>query len=230
MLQVIGVGFGRTGTLSLKRALELLGVGRCYHFIEMTRSGHVGRWLRVARGEAPDWTSLFSGYGATTDWPAAHYYRELAAAFPDARFVLTVRDAGSWYRSMATTLERLRELVPAWVPGLRGFAELTDRIIWNGTFDGRFADRDHAIACFEAHSAAVCATLPPARLLVFDVREGWPPLCAFLDLAAPPDTPFPHVNDARAVRRYIRLLKLARVLLAGLLAVMVLAVAARCMR
>jgi hypothetical protein len=213
-LRVIGAGLGRTGTLSLHAALERLGFAPCEH---MTNSfAHPERfalWLEAARrkraGEPIDWRPLFSGYRATVDWPGVYFWRELIAAHPEARVILTVRDPGRWYDSAratiyAATQARTETAAARVLYGLLGWANpraghgfrTVQETVWDGTMAGRFEDRDQAIRIFEEHNRDVVATVPPERLLVFDVKEGWEPLCAFLGVPVPAGEPFPHVNDA----------------------------------
>jgi hypothetical protein len=120
--------------------------------------------------------------------------------------VLTVRDPQRWWESTASTIYGFRTAFAAWmlraVPMTQQFVEMVERLVWDGLFDGRFTDRDHAVEVFERHIEHVCRTCPPERLLVFDVAEGWEPLCAFLDVPVP-QQPFPHLNDARAMRRVV---------------------------
>lgn len=206
-MRVIGAGFGRTGTLSFKRALEDLGLGPTYHMQEaMRRPSHIDAWLRYGQGGAVDWDELFSGFGSGVDFPVSCVWEELAAHYPDAKVVLTVRDPQQWWTSTAATIYQFRTAFPAWmlrtVPMTRHFVEMVDRLVWDGLFDGRFADREHAVAVFERHIDRVRATCPPDRLLVFDVRDGWEPLCAFLDVPVPVH-PFPHLNDAKVMRRVL---------------------------
>lgn len=203
MIRVIGAGFGRTGTMSLKLALERLGFGPCYHFTEVMRSRHASQWLQIADGASPDWDRLFDGYSATTDWPAASYYQELASHFPDARVILTTRDPDAWHASMCRTLVPLRRALSRWIPGMRVIARLTDKLIWDGTFDGRIEDKGHALTVFEEHSEAVRQNIAADRLLKFDVRDGWPPLCEFLGVPVPENAPFPRANDSATVRRQV---------------------------
>jgi hypothetical protein len=206
LLKIIGAGFGRTGTLSLKIALEILGFGDCYHFTEVLKSRHAEQWLRISEGAPPDWEQVFSGYQSTTDWPAASFYRELAAAYPDAKVVLTVRDSESWYRSVSETLYRLRLVLPSWLPGVATIIRMSENLIWLGEFDGQFEDRTRTIAKFEAHNAAVRNAIQAERLLVFDVREGWQPLCGFLQVPVPKGIEFPHVNNTRSIAHTITLI------------------------
>ena len=206
-VRVIGAGFGRTGTLSLKRALEDLGFGPTYHMREvMRRPSHIDRWLRYARTGAMDWDELFCGFGSGVDFPVSCAWEELTSHYPDAKVVLSVRDAQQWWASAASTIYPVRTVFPGWVlqlvPTTRHFVEMTDRLVWDGIFDGRFADRDHAVAVFEHHIDHVRATCLSERLLVFDVAEGWEPLCAFLDVPVPRH-PFPRLNDAKSTRRFM---------------------------
>jgi hypothetical protein len=212
-IRVIGAGFGRTGTLSLKRALEDLGFGPTYHMREvMRRPSHTGRWLRYARTGEVDWDELFSGFRSGVDFPISCVWEELASHYLDAKVVLSVRDPHQWWASAASTIYRFRTAFPGWllrlVPTTRHWVEMNDRLVWDGIFGGRFADRDHAVAVFERHIDHVRATCAPERLLVFDVAEGWEPLCAFLDVPVP-RIPFPRLNDAKSTRRFIAALRCA---------------------
>ena len=127
--------------------------------------------------------------------------------------ILTVRDPAPWYESTRSTIYGLRRLTTGllpvratfafaglFVPGVAGAVRLADRLVWKDTFHGRFEDRDYAMEVFERHNEAVRRRVPPERLLVFDVREGWAPLCAFLGVEAP-DDPFPCLNESREMRR-----------------------------
>lgn len=213
-MQVIGAGFGRTGTTSLKAALEELGFGPSYHMTEVfAHPEHVGFWEAARRGERVNWERFFEGYGVAVDWPACSFYEELMEAFPEAPVVLSVRDPERWYESVFGTIYQVRKVStgPAltrvafafaglFVPGVTGIARLADEIVWDGTFDGRFEDKTYAIETFERHNEEVRRRVPPERLLVYEVREGWGPLCEFLGIEAP-DKPFPRLNEAREMRR-----------------------------
>jgi hypothetical protein len=207
-MKVIGAGLGRTGTLSLKYALEELGFGPCYHMREvMPRPAHVVRWQAVAEGKLPDWDAIFAGYRATVDWPASRYYRELMAHYPEAKVVLTVRDPDRWYESALTTIYRLDDVMPSWVrwllPPARRIYEMTQAVIWQGTFNGRFTDRQQAIDIYNRHNDEVRRLVPPERLLVYQVKDGWEPLCAFLGVPVPEKRPFPRVNDRVSMQRFM---------------------------
>ena len=216
-MRVIGAGFGRTGTTSLKAALERLGFGPSYTLSEVFRNpGHVGFWETARRGpagERVDWEEFLGGYEVAVDWPACSFYEELMQAFPEAPVILTVRDPAPWYESMRSTIHELRRLTTGplpvraafalaepFVPGAAGAVRLADRLVWEDTFDDCFEDRAYAMDVFERHNEAVRLRVPPERLLVFDVREGWAPLCDFLGVEAP-EEPFPRLNEARQMRR-----------------------------
>ena len=218
MLKIIGAGFGRTGTSSLTIALEQLGFGRCYHFRNMLADWHVPRWRDILEGSPPDWDALFRSYGSTADFPCAAFYRELAAHYPDAKVLLSTRNPGDWYSSTRDTLLPLRRALPTWLPPFGLIAKVTDKLLWQGAFGGRFDDREYMLARFARHLAEVRAAIPAERLLVFDVREGWEPLCKFLGVPVP-STPFPRVNDSAHMRRIIWLIRAAHLaLVTGLVA------------
>lgn len=195
-LSVIGPGFGRTGTMSLKSALEQLGFGPCHHMEEVF--GHpeqVPYWQAMAAGKPVDWNEVFAGYKSQVDWPGAHVWRELAATFPDAKVVLSVRPEESWWKSFSQTIGKFlttyKEMqLP---PHVSAMVEATEEFIAKQTFGGAADDRDAAIAAFRKRTEDVRAAIPAERLLVFDVAQGWEPLCRFLDVPVP-DTPFPHHN------------------------------------
>jgi len=215
-MRVIGAGFGRTGTTSLKAALEQLGFGPSYTLSEVFENPeHVAFWEAAGRPirEEPDWEGFLAGYGVAVDWPACSFYEELMEAFPEAPVILTVRDPTPWYESTRSTIYELRRLTTGpfpvraafalaglFAPGVAGTVRLADRLVWEDTFDGRFEDRAYAMEVFERHNEAVRRRVPPERLLVFDVREGWAPLCEFLGVETP-DGPFPRLNEAREMRR-----------------------------
>jgi len=211
-LKVVGAGFGRTGTLSLKVALEKLGVGPCYHMMEVfPRPEHIAMWHRLAFGQPIDWDQLFAGFQATVDWPSARWWREIAAHYPDAKVLLSVRDPEDWYKSMSDTIAQpLREPAPDNAAEIvRLQSEMVRKAILAETFDNRFEDKAHSIEVFKRHTQEVCDTIDPARLLVFDVREGWAPLCRFLDVPIP-DEPFPRLNDTASTQAMIRMMRESR--------------------
>jgi hypothetical protein len=192
-LKVIGAGFGRTGTHSLKLALEMLGFAPCYHMVEVfTNPGHSEQWEAIASGGKPDWDALLGGYKAGVDWPVCHFWRELAEAYPDAKIILTERDAEGWYRSIADTIFEFVD---------RARADATATFIVAGTdraFGNRF-DKEHVIDVYHRHNETVKREAPKGRLLVYDVPEGWQPLCNFLGVPVPA-APFPKVNTTEEFR------------------------------
>ncbi len=189
-LSVIGAGLGRTGTLSLKLALEQLGFVRCHHMRELILHPETApTWERAAAGGPVDWEELLAGYRATTDWPACHFYQVLAARYPQAKVILSVRDPQRWYESTQATIFNEEFLETTRTMPMGAFVE---SVIFT-TFGGRMHDRDHLIATYERHNEEVRRSIPRQRLLTYEVSEGWKPLCRFLGLPAP-DTPFPRAN------------------------------------
>lgn len=214
MIKVIGVGFPRTGTLSLKKALEELGFGPCYHMTELLRRPKdANRWLRAAESDA-DWDEPLAGYRASVDWPGAAFWRELTDAYPDAKVILTVRESDKWFASMQHLLEGGRSMsvirtrpVQLLVPPLRPVLRLIELMVERDygvdrseMYDGTPLDRDVAIAAFERHNAKVQEEIDEGRLLVFRVSDGWEPLCEFLGCPVP-DVPFPHANERSQFHR-----------------------------
>lgn len=194
-LSVIGAGFGRTGTNSLKLALEQLGFGPCYHMFELlTRPEHDPVWLDATRGNPVDWDALFEGFGSAVDWPVAGFWRELSAHYPGARFVLSVRPSHKWHESVMSTIYKALSSPPERDDAeARVHRTMTRELILERTFDGRLDDPDHAIAVYEQHNRAVRDSIPEDRLLVYDAGAGWEPLCAFLECPVP-DVPYPYSN------------------------------------
>lgn len=195
-LAVIGAGFGRTGTLSFKIALEMLGFASCYHMVEVLQhEGHAQLWHQAADALVPDWRML-QGYRAAVDWPVCYFWRELAASFPQAKIVLTLRDPQRWYQSMYETIYQWmrRPLSEQMPPLVRAQHIMATDLVLQRTFGGRFEDRAHAIAVYERHNEMVQRSLPAERLLVYEVNQGWAPLCNFLGLPLP-EAPFPQVNS-----------------------------------
>jgi hypothetical protein len=215
-LDVIGAGFGRTGTMSLKVALEELGFGPCYHMSEVfARPEHVELWRAAAQGKEVDWEQIFGGYRATVDWPACSFYGELMEKYPDAKVILTVRDPQRWYESAYNTIYTmtrtastspvfyLASLVLPRAKGMKRARQMIEEIVWERDLDGRFEDREYAIETFERHNEKVEQSVSPEKLLVYEVKEGWGPLCEFLGVEVP-DKPFPQLNDSAVFRGRIR--------------------------
>lgn len=197
-LRVVGAGLGRTGTLSLKEALERLLGGRCYHMLEVLgHPEHVPIWHAAIRGEDVDWQQVFGGYVATVDWPGGALWREIADAYPDALVLLSTRSsAQEWWRSADRTIfEAMRREPPPELAEWRAMAGdmLTLR------FTEHPLDEESATAAYDAHNAAVRALVSPERLVEWQPGDGWEPLCAALGVPVP-DEPFPHVNSTAEFR------------------------------
>ena len=193
-IKVIGAGVGRTGTYSLKLAINQLGIGPCHHMEEVLHNMpvQVPLWS-AALDERPDWQAIYSGYVSAVDWPTACFFRELLEVYPAAKFVLTHRSSESWADSFGATIYKLiadRDQSP---PEMKEWLEMAAGVIAKTGFpDG--LNRDGLIKAFSAHSEAVKSTIPAAQLLVYEVKEGWGPLCEFLGMPVPSD-PFPRTND-----------------------------------
>lgn len=191
-LKVIGAGFGRTGTLSTKNALEELGFCPCYHMTELfQKPGASEQWEAIVAGASADWNMVFAGYQASVDWPACAFYKEFMQMYPEAKVLLNVRDPEKWYESVRSTIYIVSRQRLPYSP----HAQMVNTLIWEGTFDGKFEDKDYAIAVFHRHTEEVKQHVPPEKLLVYDVKEGWEPLCTFLGVRVPTDIPFPRLND-----------------------------------
>lgn len=188
-LKVIGSGLGRTGTMSTKLALEQIGFAPCHHMIEVF--GHpdsVPLWMAAGEGQ-PNWDAIFDGYQAMVDHPGCQYWRELMDHYPDAKVLHTVRDPDKWFDSTQATIFSPQSPAMQGEGPMAKFFSYIQR--WYG---GDMNDRAFMTDFFRRHTETVVATVPKDRLLVFDVKEGWEPLCAFLGVAVP-DTPYPRENS-----------------------------------
>lgn len=215
-LKIIGAGFGRTGTLSAYTALNQLGFP-CYHMVEVLdnkqNKTHLDFWRKVANcepGVQHDWQEVFANYTATVDNPAVCVWRELLAANPDAKVILTVhpRGAEAWYESTIETIyftERMWQfkVLKYTTPFGHKMGDMSHKLIWQRSHKGTMPDRDKAIAHYHQHIEDVKATVPAEQLLIFSVDQGWQPLCEFLQVPVP-DTEFPNVNDRAAIKKTLR--------------------------
>ena len=206
-MKLIGTGLPRTGTLSQKVALEMLGLAPCYHMVNVLGNlDEAEQWRRALDGQAP-WDEVFDGYQATVDWPGSFFWRELIDYYPEAKVLLSVRDPDAWERSMRNTiwglfyddvlmadLSRARARVdPKWnsyIEMMLGMWRQSGLIA-----DGADTSSESMQRAMEQFNQEVQATVPADRLLVWSVSDGWEPLCEFLELPVP-DTPFPHLNDS----------------------------------
>ena len=213
-LKVIGTGLGRTGTKSLKFALDQLYEGQCFHMMELLQ--HPKRVNLLKKGQRKgqiDWDAFFEGYTATVDYPTALFYEDLLKKYPNAKFIHTLRDSESWYASVRETIYRgkpknakdifrmiynmirsadFRRVAPVF--------QYSDQLIWNGQFQSKFEEKAVAIKIYEAHLEKVKATIPAEQLLLYNIKDGWQPLCDFLNLPIP-TTPFPNSNNKKEFNR-----------------------------
>jgi len=206
-LEVVGAGFGRTGTQSLKLALEELGVGPCYHMMEVFgNTEHIPLWAAATRGETPDWDTLFANYRSTVDWPGCAFWRDLAEKNPNARILLSYRNSDDWYDSFHNTIyqamTRDAPPEPAWDAE---HIEMTRQLVLEQALGGRPDDRAHAIRCYEEHNDAVRSEVASDRLILHEVGAGWEPLCIGLNLRVP-DKPYPKTNNTREFRERMALM------------------------
>ncbi len=224
-LKIIGAGFGRTGTTSLKAALEQLGFTKCHHMSEVFKApSTTDLFLAAWRGDEVDWNEVYAGYQATTDWPSCTFYKELMEEYPDAKVLLSVRDAERWYASCRNTIYRANTDVPQWFKFIfkryDRMQRMASEMIWQGTFDGKFKNKAHAMAVFHKHNQEVIDTVPAEKLLVFEVKQGWEPLCEFLEVPVP-DTPFPHLNDGKMMSRFFDTLPYIPWIVGGFIVVLI---------
>ena len=213
-LKVIGAGYGRTGTESLKQALEILGFDKCYHMFELMKdTSRFKYWLDLEKKLSTDYDALFEGYQSAVDFPAALYYKEFMQQYPEAKVILTVRDPDKWYDSAKKTI--LKGFPPAFLlfakvfgflsPMLKSMPEADKwikRILTGptGLFEGKKDDREFMKDRFVRWNEEVKKTVPSEKLLVFEVKDGWQPLCDFLKVPVP-DIPFPHSNDSKSFQK-----------------------------
>jgi hypothetical protein len=197
-LEVIGPGFGRTGTNSLKIALEQLGFGPCHHMFEVRDNpDSLIDWEALAAGEKVDWDHVFRGYRSQVDWPGARYWREIVRHYPTAKVVLSVRDPDEWFDSVqATIVPFLAARGHHSSPHVNAICEMGHETVAVQVFNGRISERQHATQVFKNHIAYVQSEIPADRLLTFDLRDGWRPLCEFLRVEVP-DIPFPKTNSSK---------------------------------
>lgn len=201
-MKVIGAGFGRTATASLKIALETLLNGNCYHMSEVLgNAGHVDLWLEATAGK-PVWDDIFDGYVATVDFPGSFYWRELADKYPDAKVLLSIRDPESWYTSTQETIfsHTLEDIQAGTKWGRMIQATITDH------FGGDIHSKDHLLEAFNNHKENVMSAFGPERLLVFQAKQGWDPLCQFLGVPVP-DHDYPNVNSKEEFEGIFELLR-----------------------
>ena len=198
-IKVIGVGYARTGTLSLKTALDQLGF-RCYHMFELfNRPADAPLWLRAYNGENRQhlFKKIFADYEATVDFPSISFCRDLLDQYPDAKVILTVRDSDSWCESFQNTINKFHQsvsyLIGLYVKNPALFKIVNKSLI--SPLARHFSNKQHIIQVYEEHNAEMLKYVSPERLLIYRVEQGWKPLCDFLNVPTPGNTPFPRMND-----------------------------------
>jgi hypothetical protein len=194
-LEIIGAGFGRTGTYSLKAALQRLGFGPCHHMSEVIDTpDQIALWSEAAAGR-PDFGRIFAGYRSAVDFPVSAYWQDVLATTPGARIILSERDPEDWYASFSQTILPLILDKSAWPESRRPWFEMIESVIVGKALGGR-TDRTGILAAYRANVEAARAFEAEGRALVFRSQQGWTPLCQFLEVEVP-DDPYPKTN-ARA--------------------------------
>jgi len=197
-LSVIGVGYGRTGTMSLKLALEELGYGPCHHMEDVFNNPtQVPAWRAAIAGEPVDWDQVYDGYSATTDWPGAGFSKELADHFPDAKIILTARNVDSWWESYSSTIMKYLVELPeeGLPPHIDAMARSVIDMLSNKLFKSGIDDEQAAKAAYQDHVNHMTTAYADGRVLSFDVKDGWATLCEFLGKPVP-DGDFPRANNS----------------------------------
>ena len=215
-IKIIGAGFPRTGTTTLKRSLETLGFKRVYHMKELlVNPDMLNYWKTLDQTGDTDWEGLYRGFDGTVDFPGYPWYKEHMKKYPDARVILTVRDFDSWYKSVSGTVMTAGPQTPGEKIKMMGKLLTSSRArkvvkcikffkdkFFEREFEGQFADRTFAEAKWNAHMEEVKKTVPAEKLLVYDVRDGWKPLCEFLGVPEPAE-PLPHLNKKENFREML---------------------------
>ena len=193
-MHVIGAGVGRTGTMSLRLAINRLGLGPCHHMEDVLNdmAEQVPLWNSALEGN-PSWPAIYSGFDSAVDWPSAAFFRELIREYPTAKFVLTVRSPESWAASFGSTIYTLLAGKDDAPPEQQDWLQMAENVIAKSGIPSGL-NADDLMKAFSDHNEAVKASIPESQLLVFEVKEGWEPLCRFLDMPVP-DEPFPRSND-----------------------------------
>ena len=213
MVSVIGAGYGRTGTSSFQKALEILGFGKCYHMRDAINYGHYELWVEISDSRDPKLIRDLmdkGGYRSTCDMPSAIYWKEQMKAYPDAVVILNVRDPEKWYKSWMDTVALLQPDFDECPFGIRivqgldlyklkNFFAMSYRTITMDTFHGDLSKKN-MIKTYNLHVEDVRSSCPPGKLLEFSFTDGWEPLCKFLNVPIP-DEPYPNLNDAVSFKR-----------------------------
>jgi len=198
-IEILGAGFGRTGTNSLKLALEEIGLGPCYHMHEVAKNtGHVDLWDSAIHKGHFDADILYKNYKSAVDWPTVAFLPFLIKKYPEAKIILTLRDPSEWYESAKCTIFEAM-LSGSLNPDMdaRRRVAMSRRLILERTFSEKYFDKEYCINVYEKHIESVVEAVPKERLLKYSVTEGWGSLCRFLDVSIP-NTPFPVTNDRKS--------------------------------
>jgi hypothetical protein len=209
-IKVIGAGWGRTGTSSFKKAMDILNLGPCYHMVEVFANKDAAFWTRLADKKPYDFDEVFRGkYQSLCDLPACIYWKDILAKYPDAKVVLTTRSPESWYKSVTDTIYRFQPGGPFIKFGTRisqflglptpGFAEMMSKLVDRGAHNYDYS-KEGLVSWFKKRNESIVAECPKDKLLVFEAKDGWEPLCKFLDVPIP-DVPYPHENDTANMQR-----------------------------
>jgi hypothetical protein len=199
-LKVVGAGLGRTGTMSLKRGLETLLGGPCYHMYEVFQHlDHVPLWRQAAEGKPVNWDTIFDGFVAAVDWPVGSFWKEVSEHYPDSLVVLSSRDPEKWWKSASETIFPSINSIDE---EFREWHDMIDCMMEN-RFTPDLNDKDACIAAFLKHNEDVRRNAPKGRFLEWQASEGWEPLCKALDLPIP-DEPFPHVNSTEEFQQRVK--------------------------
>lgn len=200
-MKILGAGLGRTGTYSLKLALELLDYGKCYHMFELLKQrSDITYWEQLENNEDVDYESLFEGYQSTVDYPSCCYIEQLIKVYPDAKVILTTRNFESWHSSALKTILTINPTIIQMVGIIlkqpfskkaRDLRRIGDYI--NKIIDRRMLNINEARVLYEEHNQRIKDLVPADNLLIYDVLEGWEPLCRFLNRDIPV-VDFPHEN------------------------------------
>lgn len=215
-VRVVGAGFGRTGTKSLQDALEILEFGPCYHMETLLENPYdLAKWKGVFT-QNDDWCNLLQGYQSIVDFPACLYAVELYKYYPGVKVILTTRDAEDWYESTQETIYKssfslwarlklfLRALFTPRLRMLRQVELFVQKEIWRDCFKGQFKNKELAISIYNKHIEMIKREIPEKDLLLFDVKDGWQPLCDFLGVEKVPSEVFPQLNPRFAYHKWIR--------------------------
>lgn len=213
-IQVIGAGMARTGTMSLKFALEELGYNKCHHMMEVMKdSANLVYWNEMHNKRTTDFEAMLKGYQAIVDFPGSLYYKELIQQYPDAKVILSVRDAEKWYLSCRNTIYQVPkgfekftlQIKGLFNPRIKNVLDVYDfatRAIWQNLFKNNFDDKDFAIKIYNDWTDEVKKTVPQQNLLIFEAKDGWEPLCKFLNKPIP-TTAYPKLNDTAQFQQKI---------------------------